>query len=178
MWFLTLSELVLCATALAAFSWGMACFFEKPSGHTRHTIGVAIAGLGCAGAQVWAIAASTPVVWRGLIAILLYVSAISLFFWAVRACRQRLTAIFVRDEPRMIVREGPYRHLRHPFYTAYILFWSAGWIASGSCLALVSAIVMSSIYVLAAAQEEAWLRASSLAAEYADYCRRTGFRRR
>jgi protein-S-isoprenylcysteine O-methyltransferase Ste14 len=169
-------ELGVCVAALSGFGWGMTRFFEKPSGHTMHTRMVALLGIVFATCHVWELLVSPSRWWRDVTGIALYVVAIALFVWAVRSCRQRpLTAIFETDMPRHLVREGPYRYVRHPFYTAYILFWTAGWIASASPIALVSAMVMATVYIRAAFLEETKFRRSPLAADHAQYCRTVGF---
>ncbi|MEQ1908131.1 MAG: isoprenylcysteine carboxylmethyltransferase family protein [Vicinamibacterales bacterium] len=172
----TATLLALCASELGAFGWGMAWFFQKPSGHRGHTAMVGGLGLVFAAWHLWAIWSSTPVLWRGVAAAGLYAAALGLFGWAVRSCgRRRLTAIFEPDAPRYLVVEGPYRFVRHPFYGAYILFWTAGALASGSSIAMASVLVMSAIYIRAARDEERKFRVSAIAEAHAAYCRRTGF---
>lgn len=169
-------ELVLCTAALSAFGWGMVRFFHTPSGYTPHTRAVAALGFGSAVCHLHALWTSTIGWTRGLAAIGLYLGAIALFGWAIRACGpRRLTAIFEPDVPRLLVREGPYRFVRHPFYVAYTLSWLAGWVASGSWLALGSTIVMGTTYVVAATSEERKFRESPLAAQHETYCRQAGF---
>jgi protein-S-isoprenylcysteine O-methyltransferase Ste14 len=167
--------LLLCTTALGSFSWGMIRFFHTTSRSTP-TCGVAVAGFASAVCHLYGIWTSTAD-WRSSAAAsVLYLAAIGLFFWAIRSCgRQRLSAIFEADIPQCLVRDGPYRLLRHPFYVAYTLSWLAGWIASHSWLAFGSTVVMASTYVVAAAAEERKFRTSPMAAAHAAYCARTGF---
>jgi protein-S-isoprenylcysteine O-methyltransferase Ste14 len=65
--------------------------------------------------------------------------------------------------------------VRHPFYTAYILFWIAGGLAAASWAACAATAVMSAIYIHAALREESKFTGSPLSAEYAAYCRTAGF---
>ena len=83
-------------------------------------------------------------------------------------------AIFEADLPVRLVQSGPYAYVRHPFYSAYTIFWLGGWVASGSMVALLSVPVMLGIYVQGAREEERKFSRSSFAGEYADYRRRVG----
>lgn len=169
-------ELFLCVCTLCAFGWGMGRFFYAPSGLTPYSRLVALFGLGFALVQLWALSYASLDPWRSTAATTLYSAALALFVWAVRACRRhRLTVIFERDVRLNLIRRGPFRYIRHPFYTAYIVFWTAGWIATNSPGALVSVITMSAIYIWAARQEELRFGTSQLSADYAAYREKTGF---
>ena len=104
-----------------------------------------------------------------------YAAALGLWAWTVAATRDaQLTLAFSRDLPNALVDRGPYRYVRHPFYTAYTLYWVAGclatlpwWVAAPSAMAI-------GLYVLAAQSEERKFAASRLADAYAAYQARTG----
>lgn len=99
-----------------------------------------------------------------------------LFWWAIRTSRQaRLRLAFDEQGPRGLVTEGPYRLVRHPFYTSYVVFW-AGWtLAVWTPIALIPFAILVVIYVLAARMEERLFAGTPMAAEYAAYRSRTGF---
>jgi protein-S-isoprenylcysteine O-methyltransferase Ste14 len=161
--------------AFSSFGWGVLHFFRKPSGPTGRT--VSVAALGCI-FGVWHLAAlATSTVGRLPLCtgIALLAASMTIFWWAVRACEsRRLTAIFESDVPVHLVRRGPYQYVRHPFYASYTMFWLAGWIASDSFLALVSALIMFGIYLDAIRKEERKFSSSPLAADYAEYRRHAG----
>jgi protein-S-isoprenylcysteine O-methyltransferase Ste14 len=167
--------LLMWVCAYSSFGWGVLRFFRKISGLTWHTAAVAALGLVFGAWHFFAIARSSagplPLF---LGAQLLFLS--TLLFWrAVHACgSRRLTAIFETDLPLHLVRRGPYRLIRHPFYASYTMFWFAGWIASNSMLALISAGIMLGIYVCAARNEERKFAASGLGTEYEGYRRGVG----
>jgi protein-S-isoprenylcysteine O-methyltransferase Ste14 len=169
------SELGLCLLTLVAFTWGMLRFFRKPTRDATSTRVVAVLGLASAAWDVWAIATAVTDWRRGVIASTLFVAATTLFFASVRAARRaRLTAIFAMDVPEVVLRDGPYCCLRHPFYVAYSLFWLGAWIASNSFASLLAALLMCSIYAHAARQEERKFAESRLADAYDQYRRQTG----
>jgi protein-S-isoprenylcysteine O-methyltransferase Ste14 len=167
--------LVVWVSAFSSFSWGVLRFFRKTSGLTRHTALVAVLGLLFGGWHFLAIATSRVGTTRSLVAIMLLSISTLLFWSAVRACEsRRLTAIFESDVPVHLVQRGPYRYIRHPFYVSYTLFWFAGWVASASVPALMSAAIMLGIYLNAARAEERKFSSSNLANEHAAYRRRVG----
>lgn len=100
----------------------------------------------------------------------------ALFFAAIRASRQaRLKFVFDAKGPDTLVETGPYRYIRHPFYTSYVMFW-AGWaVATWSLWSLVPVLVLTVLYVRAARGEEASFTGTGMAEAYAAYKARTGF---
>jgi protein-S-isoprenylcysteine O-methyltransferase Ste14 len=78
------------------------------------------------------------------------------------------------DRPAGIVTDGPYRHVRHPFYAAFLLALCAVLVHSPHALTLAA---LTSAYLLlnaTAAREERRLCASQFAADYQAYMRSTG----
>jgi protein-S-isoprenylcysteine O-methyltransferase Ste14 len=111
---------------------------------------------------------------RGLFGALLYFLSLSLFWWAIRAnSAARLSAAFSPDVPIHLVKDGPYRFIRHPFYCSYVLAWSAGTIATAKWWLIPTLAVMAGIYWRAASSEEEKFSRSSLAGEYERYRART-----
>lgn len=99
-----------------------------------------------------------------------------LFYAAIAASRAaQLKMAFDKENPHGLVTTGPYRYLRHPFYTSYLIFWIGWAIATWSALSLVPLFVIAVIYVRAALGEEAKFARTPMAEEYAAYRRRTGF---
>lgn len=159
----------------ASFAWGVFCFFTRSPGRNWRTTVVARFGLIFAIWQAVAIATADANPLRHGAAIGMLVGSLILFWSAVRACGgERLTAIFEKDRPGMLLRHGPYRYIRHPFYTAYTIFWIAGALAGASIVSALAAVVMWTLYVDAIRREERKFADSPLAALYDDYRRGTG----
>jgi protein-S-isoprenylcysteine O-methyltransferase Ste14 len=99
-----------------------------------------------------------------------------LFWQAIGASRSgKLRLAFDEAGPRSLVTSGPYRFVRHPFYTSYIIFW-AGWtLGLWSVIALFPFAILVVIYVVAARIEEDKFSGTPMAAEYEAYRRKTGF---
>lgn len=107
--------------------------------------------------------------------LLLFALAASLFaasLWASRAARLKL--IFESDAPEAILRAGPYRYIRHPFYASYILFWNGVAVATLHPINISYAVVVTVLLALAARAEEAGFAGSPRADEYRDYQRSAG----
>lgn len=78
------------------------------------------------------------------------------------------------DRPQSIVTWGPYRHVRHPFYAAFLLALTAALFHAPHVLTMAA---LASGYVLldaTAAREEGRLCASQFGAIYRAYIRGTG----
>lgn len=115
-----------------------------------------------------------PVPWA-LTAIALYAASGTLFLSAIATTRgQGLAACFQRHVPTGVIRTGPYRYIRHPFYTAYLLTWIAGFVATGWLPLALTVLFMATVYRLAALEEERCFLSSSLHEEYREYLRMTG----
>jgi protein-S-isoprenylcysteine O-methyltransferase Ste14 len=107
--------------------------------------------------------------------IVLYIFALWLFWYAVAANWKRPLALaFTKTPPHHLVAGGPYRFIRHPFYTSYLLAWGAGFAVTGNPLTLLALAVMGSLYWLAARSEERLFAQSSLAGTYQAYKSETG----
>jgi protein-S-isoprenylcysteine O-methyltransferase Ste14 len=173
-----LVTLLVWACTCASFGWGVLRFFRRAPVTSVQTTLVARLGSVFALWQAIAIVRAPASLWREMTSLVLLVIALGLFWSAVRAVRAcgpwRLTAIFEEGPARQLVCNGPYRYVRHPFYTSYTIFWFAGALAGGSFVSLVMAMIMTGMYLQAIRREERTFAVSPLASRYADYRRRTG----
>jgi protein-S-isoprenylcysteine O-methyltransferase Ste14 len=103
-------------------------------------------------------------------ALILYGCAATLYGWSLAAHGRRRPAFaFSKMTPRLLVRAGPYRVVRHPIYTAYLLAWLGGPLLSGQPWLLITTLWMAAWYYRAARQEEDDFAGSDLAEEYKAY---------
>lgn len=102
--------------------------------------------------------------------------ALVLFLSAISASKKaRLKAAFAEENPASLVTDGPYKYVRHPFYTSYILFW-VGWaISLWTLWAVVPVAFLVGLYISAARTEEQKFASTEFAKEYAEYKASTGF---
>jgi protein-S-isoprenylcysteine O-methyltransferase Ste14 len=109
------------------------------------------------------------------VAVLLQGAALALFVTAVGASRDtRLTLAFDTDLPTALIRRGPYRLIRHPFYASYILFWVGCAIGVRTLSTSAFALALAGIYLAAAILEERKFDSSALAASYSTYSNEAG----
>jgi protein-S-isoprenylcysteine O-methyltransferase Ste14 len=92
--------------------------------------------------------------WSAL-GVLLQSLSVFLFGWAIgTSARRNLGLAFANSASSNLVTQGPYALVRHPLYTAYIMFWLGGLAVASSIFTLVAAIVMLGIYIFAARSED------------------------
>ena len=98
-----------------------------------------------------------------------------LFWWAIVTSRRaRLHFAFAPDNPHSLLTDGPYRYIRHPFYSSYIIFWIGWGIATWSIWAVVPVAGITVLYVVAALGEEKKFSRTLLAGDYQAYRGRAG----
>lgn len=157
-----------------SFCWAMLRHFRSvgPMPHGMRLVGaLSILIMGVFAWQVSAMPLSAA--WPAALALM--IGSLALFGWTVRTTRNADFALaFAGVQPRGILVTGPFRYVRHPFYTSYIIFWLAICIATTSSLCWLGSIVLLVCYVVAARQEERNISLGRFAAEYGHYASRTG----
>lgn len=149
MWWLTAAPFVVSAAGLIAATWG----FAVPAwGRSPET-------------APWHDAAS--VVLGGLSILLIS---------AARRAHTVPIALWHQpeDRPVAVVTHGPYRHVRHPFYAAFLMALAAAFLHSPHALTLAALVGGYALLDATAAREERRLCASRFGALYRAYMRGTG----
>jgi protein-S-isoprenylcysteine O-methyltransferase Ste14 len=112
---------------------------------------------------------------QGLAAVVSLVASLVLFFAAIRAHGDSRPAIaFTPGAPDSLTFGGPYEWVRHPIYTAYLLFWAGALIAAPTVLSGASILIMFALYFRAASEEEQIIALSPLGEQYHAYASRVG----
>jgi protein-S-isoprenylcysteine O-methyltransferase Ste14 len=153
----------------AAFCWGVKAHFRRteriPPG-TQLIAVLSVAGFGLFVLRM--VLCRLGPDWSGALA--LFVLSAGLFAWTAGATRQTPpTLAFDTDQPAFLLRHGPYRLVRHPFYLSYLLFWTGTAMAFAGVWPWLTPAVMTAVYLRAAMLEERKFRCSSLAAAYDVY---------
>ena len=105
----------------------------------------------------------------------IFVASAALFAWSVHASRAaHLKLIFEPDQPKGVLRSGPYHYIRHPFYASYMLFWPGCAIATLHPVNVGYFLVLVPVYVFSALKEEKGFKQSPSAADYEQYRRTAG----
>jgi protein-S-isoprenylcysteine O-methyltransferase Ste14 len=162
----------LAAFVFASFTWGMLFHFRRSGRLTARAWLTAAAGSLSTACTLWSLL-TDPV--PGLIpSAVLYALSAGLFWSAVRASRGRLAICFSDAYLGSVVTGGPYRWVRHPFYTAYTFAWLASCTATFWWPILAGSGVLVLLYRAAAREEEAHLLSTPGASSYERYMRGTG----
>jgi protein-S-isoprenylcysteine O-methyltransferase Ste14 len=134
------------------------------------------AALACTLAQLVVLTVTRPFLLGGeWVALAVYAAAHALYWGALAVHgRERPAFAFLPVAPPRLKTTGSYRLVRHPIYTAYLLGWLAGPLATGQWWLLLPTGAMAALYYWAARVEERLILAGPLAAEYQDYRERTG----
>lgn len=157
-----------------AFSWGTLRHFRSPGPVPFGMRLIEAVSLVTVTAFVWSVLASPmPDVWPA--APVLSMGSLALFIWSVKATNNTGFALaFAEAQPSKLVVSGPFRYLRYPFYTSYLIFWLANFVATSSSICAVGLLILLVCYVTAAREEEGSISRGRLAVEYANYASDTG----
>lgn len=171
-------DLGLAVASFGSAIWGALRFFrtEDTGARTGRRLVSAVVGT-CMIAGV-ALLATTPGIpspfWRTASRVA-FVAAICLFWWTWRTTRRDIMQFaFSSAVPNNVRTSGPYRFVRHPYYSSYLLAWIGLAIASPGIVTLAILGLMVAIYVRAARSEEEIILASGWGASYGAYMQRTG----
>jgi protein-S-isoprenylcysteine O-methyltransferase Ste14 len=168
---------ILASCCFASYIWALRCFFLKPCqkdnyGMTLIYIFGTIFTVIHLFSLIFFYHTNSVAL---IIGSILYVLSFGLFWWSIYATQEKpFTVAFSSDVPIYIKDEGPYKLVRHPFYTSYLLTWAAGAFAVQKLPIFISVLVMFGLYWCAACFEEKKFMASPLAAFYRDYKTRVG----
>lgn len=172
------TALALALLAHCSFAWGARCFFTRPSVLSREAKCMVATSRACVILQVAGL--GWPGTVQGLFGafgIVMFSLSLALYWLAIGVnLSQPLSLAHSDDLPQHLVTIGPYRYLRNPLYSAYLLAWFGGVVASGWLWLwlLPTALVHLLLYFRAAREEEGKFARSPLAAEHAAYVRQTG----
>lgn len=111
--------------------------------------------------------------WSGALAAFIFLALI--FRWTLQSAREaQLTLAFTQSTSVQVANKGPYRWIRHPIYTVYLIHWSVAPLMLGEWWAWIPPAAIFVLYSVAAGQEEAALLSGPLRVQYAEYRRNTG----
>jgi protein-S-isoprenylcysteine O-methyltransferase Ste14 len=163
------------SATLLSFGAGMK-WFRKANDRTPAKVGLTACAVACAVVQLVVISRSHPPSALFLAAgVGLYLLAHGVYWWSLAAHGGKRPAFaLVPVRPTFLTESGPYRLVRHPIYTAYLLAWLAGPVIAAEPWLLLTTLGMFLLHYHAARQEERLFAQSELAAAYEAYRGRTG----
>lgn len=107
-------------------------------------------------------------------AIILGILSIFLYFYARKQHQLRPSLAYSKDLPVVLIASGPYKYIRHPFYTSYLLNWIIPFLLTGNFILLIPVFAIFYLYNRSARLEENKFNLSDLQSEYAAYIKKTG----
>jgi protein-S-isoprenylcysteine O-methyltransferase Ste14 len=167
---------LLCYATWLAFGVCMVLYFRGARRRTAAKMGLTALAAACTGGQIAVLAlADAPDLWLSWGGIVGFVAA-NVLYWAALATHgsDRPAFAFLPMAPQRLKTTGPYRLVRHPIYSAYLLAWVSGALVAGQWWLLACPLLMAAVYYRAARQEEEILLTGPLAAQYRVYQMRTG----
>lgn len=104
--------------------------------------------------------------------ICLYLIALSLFWWSI--CTAKSLDFAFSEKVSNIITSGPFRIVRHPFYTSYIIIWLSSALLFNSPILWITLILLTSFYFFSAKKEERVIMSSGYSEEYGKYIQNVG----
>ena len=171
-----LSSLILSAICFISFVWSGLALFTRPNGITISMRVISAFYILSMILHLNAIILAREInLVIGSMGLSLYITSLVLFWWAVKTTKDKpLSALSSHDLPNHILVTGPYKLIRHPFYTSYLLFWLAGVLLTNQLWLHIIFAIMLVLYYSAACREEAKFFSSPYSAEYKLYKQTTG----
>lgn len=109
-----------------------------------------------------------------LIVFPMLLAALGLFWYAREIIRSvHFDVIFSQKTPQALVKEGPYRYIRHPFYASYVTVYLGLIILNYNWIVSLLSLVLILDYFFAAKSEEKKFLNSPFAEEYNAYKAKT-----
>jgi len=104
--------------------------------------------------------------------ICLHAVSLVLFWWAIFTAKGLDFAF--SDKVGNIVTTGPFRLVRHPFYTSYILAWVGNTLLFNSLILWITLVCLMAFYFLSARKEERVILQSEQSSTYRKYIENVG----
>lgn len=165
-----------CAATVLFFGVGLTIYFERGPRPTwvlvAHYGSMVLALFECAG--VWLLPPRLDP-WVAT-AIVMYLAALWVFLAAIESAkRTRLQRSFIDlPLPDRLITDGPFRWVRHPFCTGYLLAALAAPVGiDHAVMSLIAAPLVATAIFAAMREERVWL-AGPKSDQYREYRRRTG----
>jgi protein-S-isoprenylcysteine O-methyltransferase Ste14 len=164
------------AAAVTFFAAGLTLYFERAPRPTwvliAHYTSMLLALLQVAGVLVLEPRADALVA----LGVVMYTGSVALYLAAIESAkRTRLQRSFIDHPlPDRLITDGPYRWVRHPFGTGYLLSALAAPVAIDDLRMIAVAVPLVAMTVFAAIREERVWLASARGDAYREYRKRTG----
>lgn len=92
--------------------------------------------------------------WIKSIGLLISLASLALKFWAYKTLGKNWSEKIAIYETHQLVTTGPYRIIRHPVYSAYLLVFLGGFLVNGNIIIILLGIIYFLINIFRCNQEE------------------------
>lgn len=100
--------------------------------------------------------------------------ALMIFFWVLRSLGRNFSTTLTIHKDQTLVTQGPYRWVRHPMYTSFILLWVGFLFLSGNWFVGLSGIAAFVWAIIVRTPREEQMMIDQFGAEYIVYMSGTG----
>jgi len=100
--------------------------------------------------------------------------AVFLLYWVLKSLGQNFSTSLTIKEEQTLITHGPYRRVRHPMYTAFILLWLAFLLLSANWFIGFAGIMAFVWTTVIRTPKEEQMMADRFGKEYLAYKERTG----
>ena len=112
--------------------------------------------------------------WARLCGPVLGFLALLFLWWVHKTLGYHWSPISEIAEEHKLIKEGPYRYIRHPMYTAFYLFTIGTWLALSNWLVGIAGFVSWSIFCGVRIEMEEKMMIKEFGREYEEYIKSTG----
>lgn len=169
-----LISIILFSSIVASLIWARLRFFKMTSGTPRLSAIVYDATVATQIIATFVFMFTSSGNFLPLLAatIFLYGFSLLLFWWAIFTARNLDFAF--SDKVGNIVTTGPFRFVRHPFYSSYILVWVGSTLLFNSLILWITLMYLMAFYFLSARKEERVILLSEHSSKYEKYIQNVG----
>jgi len=101
-------------------------------------------------------------------------AALILFFWVLRSLGRNFSTTLTMKKDQTLVTQGPYRWVRHPMYTSFVLLWVGYFFISTNWFIGLTGILGFVLAIVVRTPKEEQMMIERFGDEYLAYMKRTG----
>jgi protein-S-isoprenylcysteine O-methyltransferase Ste14 len=112
--------------------------------------------------------------WLRWFGFLVGLAALILFFWVIRSLGQNFSTTLTIKKNQTLVIQGPYRWVRHPMYTSFVLLWVSYFLTSTNWFIGLTGLLGIVLAIVVRTPKEEQMMIDRYGEEYITYMKRTG----